>query len=33
MIASLLMFIKYIGSACLIGWLTAEAINYFTKDE
>jgi len=33
MLASLIMFIKYIGTACLLGWLTAEAIAYFSKDD
>lgn len=32
MLASFLMFIKYIGTACLIGWITAEVIAYFAKD-
>jgi hypothetical protein len=33
MLGSLLMFIKYIGTACLIGWILAEVIFRFTKDD
>jgi len=32
-IASLFMFIKYIGGACLAGYILAHAIIFFTEDE
>jgi hypothetical protein len=33
MFNSLIMFIKYIGGACLVGYLLAQAIILFTKDD
>ena len=33
MLASFLMVIKYIGGTCLIAWLLAQAIIYFTEDD
>jgi hypothetical protein len=33
MLASLLMFIKYIGTTCVVAYLLAQAIILFTKDD
>jgi hypothetical protein len=33
MLASLLMFIKYIGGTCLAAYLLAQAIILFTKED
>ena len=33
MLASFLFFLKYIGGACLVGWILAQAIFYFTEDD
>jgi len=33
MLASLLMFVKYIGAVALAGYLLGEAIYFFTKED
>jgi hypothetical protein len=33
MLDSLFFFIKYIGGACLVGYLLAQAIFLFTKED
>jgi hypothetical protein len=33
MLASFFMFVKYIGTTCLVAYLLAQAIILFTKDD